>query len=253
MSNNKIEKIRNNYINDCDRLVSKIEHLKENLNEAISNNDTRLIEAYQKRLNSYLQRLKNLKTIIEYLREPNYEDILEREQVIKEFPNMVKEVIPNGIPIVFHGNKNIGIVHEIIKSGGLFTPEQRRVDYSSFATLIDVTYKDNIRVSCEFAEQSNGYILPYGAIFVFLPLEREKENVLSTKDNSEVFGGVEGVDFRKEPNRLIGIITTNENKNRIRNWCNKYNLDSQKVFTHEEFIINCKKIFSNNKEEYKIR
>lgn len=253
MSNNKVEKIRNNYINECNRLVKKIEELENKKSDAMDNADYRLMEIYQNRLKNYLQRLKNLKSVIEYLRESNYEDILERERIKREFPYLVKEVIPDDVPIVFHSNKNVGIIYEIIKSGGLFTPEQRGVDFSSFATLIDVTCKDNIEVSCAFAEQGNDYILPYGAIFAFLPLEEEFKKVLSTGESSEVYGGVEGVDFRKEPNRLIGIITTKENIDRFREWCIKYNLDPHKVFTHEEFIVNCRNLFSDDREQNRIR
>ena len=78
---------------------------------------------------------------------------------------------------------------------------------TSFANQIDVTYKSNIRVSCEFAD-SNNENLPYGAIFAFEPLENEREEVINTGDSSEVYGGVNGVNFREEPERLVGIITT---------------------------------------------
>ncbi len=88
--------------------------------------------------------------------------------------------------------------------------------------------------------------LPYGAIFVFLPLDNEIERVFNTGMSSEVSQGISGVNFRQNPERLVGIITTLENKNRIQQWCSKYQIDSNKVFTHMEFINKCQNDFVEN-------
>lgn len=251
MVNQKLEMIRKNYITNYERTSEKLEQYKLKLNEAIKLNDFRLIEIYQKRVNNSLQRLRQYHSLIEFMREPNYEDALEREIIMTKFPKMVRETIPNNVPIVFHGNRNIGTILEIIKTGGLFTPEQRGVSETSFATQIDVAYKNNISVSCSFAEAGIDSFMPYGAIFAFFPLSSEVEKVLATGENSEVYNGVAGVNFRDDPNRLVGIITTEENKERIQVWCREYQWNEQKVFTHEEFISKCREMFSIEQKQNK--
>ena len=134
------------------------------------------------------------------------------------------------------------MVKQIIASGGLYTPEERNAGYKSFATQIDVTAKSNIRVSLEFADSSINSFMPYGAIFVFYPKEHEYEKVLSTGDNSEVFGGVESINFNEE--RFVGIITTDENIETLKEYMKENNFDPNKVFNHKQFIELCKEKFS---------
>lgn len=154
------------------------------------------------------------------------------------------EVIPDGEPIVFHGVNNIETIKTIIESGGLKTPEERGVGFKSFATQIDVTAKKNIRTSCDFADAGARSFLPYGGMFVFYPKEYEKDNVLSTGDGTEVYGGVEGVDLREE--RFVGLITTDENVDEMKEIFHANGLDTKKIFTHEQFLEYCRRSFSKH-------
>jgi hypothetical protein len=195
---------------------------------------------YEKILQSIKDEENNLYTAqrgLEFVRPNNDIDFEYRMKIQKEFPQIVKNLFPDGYPIVFHGTKNIGIVREILKSGGLFTPDQRGISMQSQATQIDVTYKNNIRTTCDFAEPSPQSSLPFGAIFAFFPQKSEIDNVISTNENSsQVSGGVEGVSFRNEPDRLYAIITTPENLERVQAWCNEYGIDPSKVHTPKTFI-----------------
>ena len=47
-------------------------------------------------------------------------------------------------------------------------------------------------------------------------LDKELKNIYNTRDSSEVYGGVSSVNFKLEPDRLYGIITTTENIKRIK-------------------------------------
>ena len=175
------------------------------------------------------------------MRLNNEDDLKERYDIIKNYKNLVNESIPDDVPIVFHGNNNIGIVKQIIESGGLFTPEERGVDFRSFATQIDVTSKTNIRVSLEFADSGSDSFMPYGAIFVFYPKEDEYEKVLKNGDSSEVFGGVQSIKFNED--RFVGIITTDENLGVLKECMRENNFDENKVFTHHQFIEFCNQKF----------
>ena len=239
MDNQRFEKLLNNFVSYCEKDIKKIDEYKEKLEQARLEEEDDDIEKYQRKLNEAIVLLKWHESHVKYMRPEISEDLEERKNVFLEFPKMVKNSIPDNIPIVFHGTNNIGIVLEIIRSGGLLTPEERNVGYRSQATQIDVTYKNNIRVSCEFAEPGLDKFMPYGAIFVFTPLETEVEKVIKTVDSSEVFGGVAGVNFKENPSRLIGIITTTESKPIIKQCCIENGWNQEKVFTHNEFVSKC--------------
>lgn len=209
----------------------------------LDQNKLYLLETFQNYLNDAKRNLRTFQSTYEYMRPNNQEDVEKRIKILKDFASAVNESIPDNVPLVFHGTKNIGTILQIIKTGGLLTPEQKGESHTSFASQIDVAYKNDIRVSCEFAEPGilDSY-LPYGAIFVFTPRDEEKDNVVRTK-GSEVMGGVDGVKFVDEPDRLFSIITTTENKQRIEEWCEEYGWPIGKVTTHEEFIEKCKSIY----------
>lgn len=242
MTNNEnFEKVKNNILKNYQNQLEKIKQLKEQLLESERNNDIRKIDFYTKRIESILGNIHNLKATLDCMRLNEENDLKERYDVRSTFSKLVDDSIPDDIPIVFHGNNNIKIVKQIIASGGLHTPEERGVDFKSFATQIDVTAKTNITVSLEFADSSINSFMPYGAIFVFYPKEYEYEKVLKTGDSSEVFGGVESIDFNED--RFIGVITTRENLEDIKKCMEENNFDSNKVFTHQQFIELCKEKF----------
>lgn len=239
MNNNEyFDNIKNNILNSYQSKTEKLKELKKRLLESQKSNDTRKIEFYSKQTESILSSINNIKSQLSCMRPNNNDDLNERHDIMVNFPKLVNETIPDDVPMVFHGNNNIEIVKQIISSGGLYTPEERGVDFKSFATQIDVTYKSNIRVSCEFADSSTISFMPYGAIFAFYPKEHEYEKVLKTGENSEVFGGVESIDFKDD--RFVGIITTNENLETLKLCFDTNQLDSNKVFTHKQFINFCK-------------
>lgn len=247
---------RNEIIRDFDERIKNTndEHLinsyKKELDIQLSLKN-RLIERDEKVINAKLDNIKKLKYDIEFMRENTDEDLEERELIRKEYAKEIRETIKNNTPIVFHGNNNIGVVKEILETGGLLSNEERGLDNTSFATQIDVTYKDNIKTSLEFADPASYTYMPYGAIFAFKPLDDELERVYKTGTSSEVLNGVSSVNFIKEPDRLYGIITTKENVQRIKKWCLKYGIDSNKVYTHKSFLLKCNELFKE--EQYETR
>ena len=179
--------------------------------EAVKNNEMRKIEVYGSRVEKIKRRINDLENQLSYMRENIPKDLEERKEIRQSFSNKVAETIPDGVPIVFHGNNDIAKIYEILKSGGLKTPEERGEDFRSFATQIDVANKYDIHVPIEFAEPGIESFRPYGAIFVFYP---KKDEIYKGLENfgSEVPEGVQSIDFKKEDDRFVGIITTEENK-----------------------------------------
>ncbi len=196
-------------------------------------------ERYKASLSDWMRILRYHESCVKYMRENDPLDLEKRKEIKSNYTSLIDKVIPDGVPIVFHGTNNISTVEQILKSGGLLTPIERGESFTSFATQIDVTAKKNIRTSLEFADPNDFSLMPYGAIFAFLPQEYEYEKVLETGMGCEVYNGVASVNFVSEPNRLIGIITTEENISRFKEWCLKYNISPDKVYTHESFITMC--------------
>ena len=188
-------------------------------------------------------KIKYYKGMLDFIRPVTEEDIIERNNIILNYADKVKNVIPDDIPYAFHGNSKIFSVIEIIETGGLYTPKERNSSYNSFASQIDVTCKDNINASIKFADPGIKSFLPYGAIFVVFPREEEIQKVLETKENAEVNGVISSVSFKDNPDRLINIITTKENKKLLQEVLIENNLDEEKVVTHDEFIELCREKF----------
>ena len=65
---------------------------------------------------------------------------------------------------------------------------------------------------------------------------------MSTGVNSEVFGGVESINFNEE--RFVCIITTDENIETLKECMKKNNFDLNKVLNHKQFIELCKEKFT---------
>lgn len=212
---------------------ARISQLEKSLSD--NNGDERIIKIITQQITDTKRTLRIREAEVEFARIPNAEDVDRRINLQDWFPEQVKESIPDDLPLVFHGSSNLGQIKEILRSNGLSTPEQRGESMASFAVQIDVGAKTNINTPCKFAE-SNHYWMPYGAIFAFMPKPEEIEKVNNTGESTEVFGGVDGVNFKTEPERLYGIITTSENIDRFQKWCEEYGLDKDKVLTHEAFI-----------------
>lgn len=213
--------------------------------EAIKNNETIKAEIYASRVEKIKRRINELENQLSYMREDIPEDLEERKKIRQSFSQQVAEIIPDGVPMVFHGNNDIATIYEILKSGGLKTPEERGVDFKSFATQIDVANKHDIHVPIEFADPGIESARPYGAIFAFYPKKDEIYKVLEDF-GSEVPGGVQSIDFKEDDERFVGVITTEENKERIQKWLQEFGMDDKKIFTHSEFIEMCKDRFKDS-------
>jgi len=245
--NDKYEFIRNNRASYIERDKKKIASLRIKWEIAKKCNDEEELEDLEKKINEALFTYEAHKSLYENMREHTIEDTEERKDIIWNYARKVNETIPDGVPLVFHGNNSIGLVEVIMRSGGLFTPDERGVGYRSLATKIDVGSKKNIQTPLAFAEPGlDNQFLPYGAIFVFMPKEYEEELVLHTGTGTEVPGGVESIDFRKNPERLISIITTNENIERLKKVAMETGIDPDKIVTHQEFLDRCKEKYSGH-------
>ena len=239
-----VELVRDNLRAILDRKTARLAKLRELYKDAQDENDIGAMEDLEIKINDLLFNITILQSKINYMRKPYIEDMEERKDIKLNYNEKIKKTIREDVPMVFHGVSYLGVVEEILKSGGLFTLEERNMSIRSLANQIDVTQRGRIQTTLEFADPPGYYTLPYGAIFALMPLKEEEHKVLHTKEGSEVPGGIESINFREHPERLISIITTSENIDLIRSWCEKYMIDPNLVLTHEQFLELCKEKYS---------
>ena len=244
---NKFEIIRDSLVESLRIKTKKLKKLNDYLALSKDEIDEDEIEDLKRKISNLIDSISINQGKLNNLRDVNVDDQEKRKDIYLNYSSKVKEVIPDSIPLVFHGNNNIGIVEQIIESGGLFTPDERNISYKSFASQIDVTWKSNIQTSLEFAEPGLDSYLPYVAIFVFMPKEEEYQNVLNTKDSSEVFGGVQSIDFKKD-DRLYAIITTDENIDKLKKCAKENGINENLIMTHDLFLDYCREKFNSNKK-----
>jgi len=109
-------------------------------------------------------------------------------------------------------------------------------------TRIKVITKENIKDACIYASYPITDYMPYGAIFVLKP----------SKDDIEE-GIIGQINFKVSPERLYGIITTKENIKHLKNLCLEFGVDSDKIYTKEQFLLKCDEWFRKKEEEKKSR
>ena len=107
INNEKYEAIKNNINNHYNNQLNQLKVIKEQLVESQNNNDIKKIDFYTKRINTIMETLTRLKNVLKCMRLNNEKDLIDRQNIISEYANKVKESIPDNIPIVFHGNNNI--------------------------------------------------------------------------------------------------------------------------------------------------
>lgn len=239
---------RNYYISFLEKSKKNLPILEHQLKEEKQKGNKYEVKKIMIEIKETMLKINRFENAIHNLREMIPSDIEERKALFNNYAHEISRIIPDSVPLVFHGNKSIGTVETIMKNGGLFIPRERGINYISYATKIDVTNKHNISESLNFAEpgRGNNYYDPYGAIFVFMPKPEEYERVITAR-GTLVNSGVDSINFREEPDRLIAIITTNENIERLKKVAREAGIDERKITTHEAFLNLCKEKYNSIK------
>ena len=179
---------------------------------------------------------------------PILTDIEERENM-DNFIRDISEVIPDDVPLAFHGNGRIDSVEDIIRTGGLFTQEDRGFNVSWSSSIICICPKNNIKVASDIANVGGNYYVPYGALFVIMPGNKaEALNIQAANKDSNIGCQTQSFKFHDDPDRLMAIVTTSENLDRLKKVAREKGLDENIVVTHNEFIEICKMKYEDNKK-----
>lgn len=170
---------------------------------------------------------------LQVLRPNTKKDAAERINIIENFAKSIREIDPTGsLDLRFHATKFIA-TKDIIESGGIISSCDRLDGYmtsSDAPNIISASDINHVQDSINFwlDIKSETQSLPAGCMFVVQPQTREEADMISSREMHNVM-------FKKNPEQLVAILTTSENKAQVQQWMNENGLNSNIVFTFEEF------------------
>lgn len=222
-------------------LIRNKDRLQENLQKAIdkyeeiakSNVDQKekRLKIAKNAISSRRYALSKVEEQLEFLRPANDKDMEYRLRQYNEFARQMKDLVPDDFPLRFHGCPIYTAKH-ILESGELSSSVDRLGVETSYDTAgqVSVTTKDSLDITIQgYTHLLDNSNLPAGCVFVLLP----KDEIDAEAGDSLLMGNV---DFKSEPDRLYGVITTPENVERISQWGKMYGIDlSDKVYDFDGF------------------
>lgn len=174
--------------------------------------------------------LQQINEQIEFSRPENEEDIAYRQRQYDEFPNLIKSIVPNEIPLRFHGCL-INVAQHILKDGEISSSVDRLGITTSYDVedQVSVTTKDTIETTVRgYAGLSGNFNMPAGCIFVVLPRDE-----MDAKAGDSML--MSNVSFKENPERLVSIITSPENLQRVSQWAQEAGIDVAKICDYDGF------------------
>lgn len=176
---------------------------------------------------------------MEFLRPADEKDMKYRLRQYEEFSKKMKDLLPNDLPLRFHGCPIYTTKH-ILESGEISSSVDRLGIETSYDTegQVSVTTKDTLDTTIRGYTHLSESFLPAGCVFVLLP----KDELDAKSGDSMLMGNV---NFKEEPNRLYGIITTPENIERVIQWAKKSGIDASKIYDFDGFA----KTFEKQKDD----
>lgn len=212
-----------------EKAKAKYETIK---NDPSINNWERKLEACEKNLKVKIYALSNLIDQQEFMRVGSEETEQEKMNVYRNFSKELKEKLSKESTLCFHGCSHIYRVKAILKQGQISSSVDRLGFQTSYDVdeQVSVTTRSSIDVTMEsYVGLTSNSSFPAGALFVIKPKDEQK--IESSK--SLLIGNV---DFKTNPERLVAIISTSENKKRIIEWCKASGVLKEKVYTFDEFL-----------------
>jgi len=211
------------------RLLSAIDKYKKIEERDVDRKEDRLRIAKKTNITKKYV-LQQLKEQTEFSRPENEEDIAYRQRQYHEFPNLIKKIIPDDIPLRFHGCP-INVAQHILRDGEISSSVDRLGITTSYDVedQISVTTKDTIETTVMgYAGLAGDYNMPAGCIFVILPRD-EKD----AKSGDSML--MSNVSFKQYPERLVSIITSLENLKRLSQWAQESGIDISKICDYDGF------------------
>lgn len=196
----------------------------------------------QKTISTRKNALAQIEDQLEFLRPSDEKDMQYRLRQCDEFSKKMKDLVPEDLPLRFHGCPIYTAKH-IIESGEISSSVDRLGVKTSYDPegQISVTTKNTLDTTIHGYTHLSEKFFPAGCVFVLLP----KDELDAKAGGSMLMGNV---NFKQEPNRLYGIITTPENIEKVSQWAEVSGIDLNKIHDFDEFA----KSFEKQKDTVKI-
>lgn len=133
--------------------------------------------------------------------------------------------------LCFHGTTIFG-AKNILLSNTISSGADRLGRSTSFdgPGEISVTNKDTVETSVGiYMRLNDNYCYPAGCLFVIKAKDKDEYDKMPSKWT------IKNVDFRKNPERLVSVITTPENLETVRTWAKDGNIDINKIIDFDTF------------------
>lgn len=185
----------------------------------------RTIGVYKGNLAAVSRGARLTEGLIEFIRPSSLQDVAYRLRVYDELPRAIREAVPAGTPIRFHGTE-LPRARDILASGELSSSVDREGIETSYdvSGQVSVTMPEDIGTTVhDFSGiLSRDCVMPAGCIFVLVP---ESEEDIKA-GNSHLMGNVY---FRTQPERIVGIMTSPENISQVQSWSEPAGIDPARV------------------------
>lgn len=224
-------------------VLADIERFRESIKEYSEE-----VESYQRRgvgdedvlyqsafgeLQRLTYRLYEAEKMYPFIRENQDADIGYRNQLVGSFAKQVKSLLPENSVLRFHGT-SIFFAEEILKSGKISSLAERFDGYikSTDATAkISVSDVNGLARTVNYFMDANSYLrcMPCGCLFVL-----DGEGQALEQDARDV---MDSVDFNKDPEKLVAVISSPENVEKIKGWLDDAGLALELACTFEDFVL----------------
>lgn len=167
-----------------------------------------------------------------FIRENSVEDIEYRTNSLPAFPERLKALLSDDVCVGFHGTP-IYFAEEILKSGKISSTADRFDGYDKSTDgsgQISVSDIHSLSRTVNFFLDVSAYqrCLPCGCLFVL--------NTEGQTETQRAGSLMDSVDFYKNPEKLLAVISTPENMENLKGWLHDAGLTSDLAFTFDDFV-----------------
>ena len=178
------------------------------------------VDDCNERIKMKLAVVKKMKARFKYARPKDEKDVAYRLKVYSRYGIKLFCAIKQDNDLCFHGT-SLAAAESIIKDGKIEGDQEHQI-YVSTSGNIERSVQGYLNLDQE--------LLPAGVLFV-VKAQNKEEYALAEQEYL-----MQEVDFKKNPERLVAIISTPENFPMLRKLCAKNGVDPDKVFDFGAFI-----------------
>lgn len=184
-------------------------------------------------LQRFTYSLYEVERMLPFIRENQAADIDYRDQIVRTFARQVKNLLPEDSVLRFHGTP-VYFAEEILKSGKISSSADRFDGYiksTDMAGEISVADVNGLGRTVNYFVDAYAYLrcMPCGCLFVL-----DGEGQTSEQNARSV---MDLVDFNKDPERLVAVISSPENMEKIKDWLEDAGLSPELACTFENFVV----------------